>query len=187
MRISHDSAQAILHHYIKLELIKENLTHEISINIFANQIRREIYNTIESNPGITINKLKQFLDIGSHQILYHLGALLEFNQIQFVQFNKIKSFGIKSISKEHIIIGFYLLRTNVCRIISHILNSNALFTITRLSDALEDLPESTVRYCIKNLVNVKFLHIDLINDERVYVIKGNHQDIAKQLLMNKNG
>ena len=160
----------------------EDHNNHISINILANQTRKEIYQAIKKYPGITINRLKILLNIGSHQILYHLGALLEFNQIKFIKFNRIKAFGLNSVSQDEIIIGFYLIRDNIREIILQIIYSTEMCTLSSLNNILDEISHSSLSYCLNNLLKVNLLELKLVNQKKVYFITERKQKIATQIL-----
>ncbi len=182
LHITREEAQFILEYYLKEQILIEDHQNDISINILANITRRQIYTFIRNNPGITINKLKTELEIGSHQLLYHLGALLEFKKIKYLQFNKIKAFGISETTREYIIIGFYFLRRNIQDIIKFLIQSEKDHTLAELDEVLEDIPISTLRYCLNNLIRVNLIQVELINEKKIYGMEKLHQEIAQDLL-----
>ncbi len=180
--INFDDVPKMIDIFIHKNILIENSDSIISINILSNPKRQQIYSTIKQNPGICLFKLRQLLDLGGHQILYHIGALLEFQKIKFLKMNKMKIFGCMEVSRDTILLGFYMIRANIRKIIQVIFFSNAPSSLNQIIAQLDQIPESTVHYNLQMLVKRKLLKIELENEKKIYKINPKCQLAVKNFL-----
>jgi predicted transcriptional regulator len=121
-----------------------------SINLLANPVRSKIYSIISNCPGSYINSLKLLLNLDTHQIVWHLGVLNELKLIQICDIGKIKAFGLKTASREEIIIGCLLFKDSIRRIFELLLSNPQGISQSDISEKT-GINRSTLAYILENL------------------------------------
>ncbi len=169
-KITNQDAKSIIQNLNDKEILIKDSENNISINILANTNRKLIYNQIKENPGMFIFQLQKITNIGTFQILYHMGVLLQFNLIQQITINKIKIFGISEEKRENILIGFYLMKKINRDIITHLYSQPTGATLPECQLELNHIPKSTINYTLQKLVHINLVSIILKEDKKGYII-----------------
>ncbi len=147
---------SILESFIQNQLIfiKEN---KISLNVIANPIRKRIITLIQLYPAINFNILKNLLQIGSNQLLWHISVLIKFHYIESHQFGKITVYSLPKVPKNEVVLSFLILKKSMRNILRFLTNKTKGTTIVELAEALHQ-PRSNIIYSLN-----KFQEMNLIN------------------------
>ncbi|UYP44297.1 hypothetical protein NEF87_000582 [Candidatus Lokiarchaeum ossiferum] len=95
---------------------------------------------------------------------------------------RMKIFGCFGVSREEIIVGYFLFRVNFRIILEYLDNSNNSRTLKEICFNNEQIPTSTIRYCLQNLVKVNLLQVQLINEQKVYSILDKYSTLVRKSL-----
>lgn len=126
-------------------------------NVLETELRKEINEFIEKNPGIHLTELINSLEIGSHQALWHLKFLKKFDLIKSMKMGNKKAFFPKDLKEEDCKACFYLRNDKVNKIIEALNDSDSIGP-TKISEVSE-LHFNTV----KNYLDV-LLELGLITE-----------------------
>ncbi len=146
----------ILTHFLDLEILFVANDDSIHINILSNETRKQIHTLIKKFPGIYGHYLKKKLQLGSHQILWHIEFLLEFQMIYYIHFGKIRAYGLQDVSSEDLKIGFFILRRTLRNLLNCLMNHPQGCNITTIASDIQLKPNSTI-YAIKKLIKHKII------------------------------
>jgi len=146
---------SILENFIQNQLIiiEEN---KITLNILANPIRKKIYFLIEIYPAVNFNTLKNLLQIGSNQLLWHVSILEKFHLIKMHQFGKIIAYGLPKVPRNDVILSFLILKKSMRNLLKVLIDSPNGTTILNLVEELCQ-PRSNIIYSIN-----KFQEMNII-------------------------
>ncbi len=182
LEIDLSKANTILETLIHQDFIIKNEDQNLSLNIFSNPTRQQIFTLIKENPGIYLYKLKQKLNLGTNQLLYHLSALLEFQKIKFTKFYKIRAFGCIEIPDTEIILGFYLSRDPIRDILRLLIFPKCCLTLTQIKNHLEHIALSTIKYNLQMLKKYHLIQLILKNEQKMYQIPSKYQIMIRNSL-----
>ncbi len=182
LSISSDQAKNILNYFLKENILFEDHNHMIGINILANRTRKQIYNLIKRKPGIYVHRIQQELNLGSHQLIYHLGTLVEFKIIKFLKINNIRAFGCFDVLREEILLGFLLNRKNVRQILKIIISFNNPCSMVQLCEQSKSIKRATIQYNLKMLMNNKLIKLSLIESQKTYQIFPKYYKMVEKIL-----
>lgn len=153
----------------------------ISLNLLANQNRREIYQIIEEYPGVYPYRISKLLQMNPNQLLYHLTKLEEEKKIQYLEFGSIKAYGTQTVTKQSIKLGYILLKKSMRRIILLLtehplgLTENAIVEQIRLS-------QSTVNYTLRKLRKIDLIMRQAQAKINYYSVNGHLGSIIEEKL-----
>lgn len=154
--IDNDEIDKILKELKEDGLIQISLEY-ISINYLGNTVRRDIYNRIKSYPGLNINYLKKQLNLGSNQLLWHLGVLQNTQLIKSVSIGKIISFGEMDIDDSKIKFGYLLLKESIRKLIEYLIKFPHGQSEMEIAVFLYQ-PRSSVNYSLKKLMKMNIIN-----------------------------
>lgn len=86
-------------------------------DVLLNELRENIYEYIEQNPASYLNQIMKALGIGSHQTLWHLGILEEFEFIRKTKIGRKKIYFPADSVPAHDEFHFYMKNKKVMRIL----------------------------------------------------------------------
>lgn len=151
-----EDAKQVLRIFIDQDLLQIGYNDEVNLNILANHTRKEIYSIIQEFPGIYISMIRNELELGSHQTLWHLGFLLEFNYITETKFGKIKAYSEPDIYRGRVLIGFILFKNSIRNLLETIAEFPKGISIEKLQ-SLSNRPRSSLHYTLKKLLKLKVI------------------------------
>jgi predicted transcriptional regulator len=131
----------------------------------SGNIRDEIYDFVERNPGIRYRELTRIVGISNGVLTYHLGILEKFGQIKVARQsnNRVTRYFIANIPKEDSdIIGYF--RSIVTRDIVFFVLKNEFCTFNEIVEHVRKAP-STVSWHIKRLKEAGIFRV-VYGDER---------------------
>jgi predicted transcriptional regulator len=134
----------------------------------SGDIRDEIYNFIEENPGIRYRELTRVAGISNGVLTYHLGILEKFGQIKVERQsnNKVTRCFVANIPKEDSdIIGCF--RSTITRDIVFFVLENEFCTFNEIVDHVRKAP-STVSWHIKRLKERGILRVRYGDERQLY-------------------
>jgi predicted transcriptional regulator len=134
------------------------------------EVRDEIYNFINKNPGIRYRELLRLVGISNGVLTYHLGMLEKFGQIKVQrQSNKrVTRYFVANITKQdsHII---SCIRSRVTRNIIMFILKNDCCTFNEIVECVERAP-STISWHTKKLRDIGILKVVYGNDRLLYSV-----------------
>ncbi|WP_371804285.1 hypothetical protein [Candidatus Lokiarchaeum ossiferum] len=156
--ITDDQVKELLKEFVNQNLLVVAFDDSVSINLLANEKRKHIMTFIEAYPGVYINVIKTRLHLGTNQVLWHLGFLVEFKYIQEHPFGKLKAYGLPEIPKVQIKIGFICLKTSFRHVLITLLTYPAGLSNMEIATSL-NMAKNKAAYSIKELLKLGFLSI----------------------------
>jgi predicted transcriptional regulator len=129
----------------KIILIGTKLTREDILKI---QVRKEIYNYIQENPGININEIKNEFNLGSNQVLWHLSALNKFEFIRMIKIGNQKALYSFDFDRNKEKLIFHLRNEKIQEIIRLLKNGNKPLKPTKISNTLNIHYNTVKKYLI---------------------------------------
>ncbi len=151
----------------KEQILIETPNNTFKFNIFANEIRKRIYDLISQYPGIFIGHIKKFLNIGPNHVNYHLGELETLNLIQPHIFGNLKAYSLPNITRKEVEIGIFLLRININKIFQVFIQKNNLELSENEIISHIDIPRSTIAYSLKKLISHNLIKKDKKKKEKI--------------------
>ena len=152
-----------------------------SINLLANPIRNKIYSIICKYPGSYVNSLKTLLNLDTHQLIWHLGVLIELELIEICEIGKIKAFGPKGTSREEVIIGCLLFKDSIRCIFEVLLTHVQGISQTTLAETT-GMNRSTLAYIIDNLLHENLIEINKDQTNARVILKTNISELVRRRL-----
>lgn len=151
--------------------IDERLSpYKQSLIASSTDVRDEIYNFINKNPGIRYRELLRLVRISNGVLTYHLGMLEKFGQIKVQRQSnkKVTRYFVANISKQdsHIIGCF---RSRITRSIIIFILKNDYCTFNEIVEYVERAP-STISWHIKRLRDIGILRVIYGNNRLLYSI-----------------
>jgi predicted transcriptional regulator len=134
----------------------------------SRDIRDEIYDFIEENPGIRYRELTRIAGISNGVLTYHLGLLEKFGQIKVERQsnNKVTRYFVANIpKKDSDIIGHF--RSRVTRDIVFFVLESEFCTFNEIVDHVRKAP-STVSWYIKRLKERGILRVIYGDEHQLY-------------------
>lgn len=145
----------ILESFIQNQLIYLN-EDKIFLNILANPIRKRILLLIQLYPAVNFNTIKNLLQIGSNQILWHVSILEKFHYIKLHQFGKITVYSLPKVPKNEVILSFLILKKSMRNLLKFLTDSPNGTTILKMVEELCQ-PRSNIIYSLN-----KFQEMNII-------------------------
>ncbi len=151
----------------KMILVDEGL---VEINIFANPTRRKIFELIKAYPGIYTYLIKNILNIGPNQVDIHLSVLEMNNLIKYIDFGKVRVYGVEIVPEIQIYIGFLAFKKSSRKILIFLCR-NALGP--KRSEIMEyiSLSKSATIYWIKKLIKLRLIYVRINHVNHYYLSK----------------
>lgn len=123
-------------------------------DLLQNALRREVYQTIVANPGISFSKLRRTLDRGTKILLWHVEVLVDFECVFEYQYGRqgaLFSTSYQDPPWGNWLEFFVLFQDARVRTLLQILLERALVSTPTLQDLLA-WPRQTIQYQLKKLV-----------------------------------
>lgn len=150
--------------------------------ILENENRRRIYSLIDATPGIHLRELQRDLDIPLTTLEYHLGYMVR-KKIVFVETDaRFKRYYSKSLDQEDRKV-LSVLRQRRLREIVLVVMSSGKAKYQYLATYF-DLPNSTLSFYLRHLVENDILSRDKIGLETIYTVKDEDR-VAKVVVAHK--
>jgi predicted transcriptional regulator len=157
----------------KVILIGTRLSKE---DVFTIQIRKNIYEFIQKEPGININDIKRKFNLGSNQVIWHVKMLNDFNFIRSVEIGNQNALFEFNFDKNNEYIVFYLRNEKVRDILKLLENNIAPLKPTKISESL-NIHYNTVKKYLHVLLKVKI--IEKVNGNKKTRYKLNQEVYSK--------
>lgn len=157
----------------KVILIGTRLSKEDVLTI---QIRKNIYEFIQKEPGININDIKRKFNLGSNQVIWHVKMLNVFNFIRSVEIGNQNALFEFNFDKNNEYIVFYLRNEKVRDILKLLENNIAPLKPTKISESL-NIHYNTVKKYLHVLL--KFKIIEKVNGNKKTRYKLNQEVYSK--------
>lgn len=175
--INRNSVILVLNELIKnkeiisgIKLLKEN--------VLDSDRRKEIFDLIKKNPGINVNEIKNDLILGSHQALWHLHRLEEFEFIRALKYGNQKAFFDFKLELEYCKTFFYFRKDKVKQIIGLLESADSPLSPTSIAEKLNS-NYATVKKYLEILIELKILSLANRDKIKSYIL--NHEYYKKTL------
>lgn len=149
------------------------------VNIFDNDIRKQIYQYILEEPGVHFTRIKDFIGKDSRTVKWHLYQLQKFDLIRVENFSNNKIFFDFLLPNEHDNIYYYIQKVGTKEILRAVLEHPNL-EFTDLFEML-DYPRSTLTRKFKVLTEEGILTIDREGNKIISIsINANYKEIVQK-------
>ncbi len=179
-----DTTKKILKGFLDSNLILVK-NKEVSVDIMANSTRRMILAQITSYPGCYLNYLKNKLNLGTNQLIWHLSVLSEFKYIKIVEVGKIKAFGLIDTPKIDIILGCFMLKDPIRKLFAVLIENPEGKSQAELSEIMF-LPRTTITYWLKHLSKMNIIENKRETRPKLYYLNEKYIKNAKSRLIRYN-
>ena len=154
---------------------------KIILNILANPLRKRIYFLIQSYPAVNFNYLKNILQIGSNQLLWHVSVLEKFNYIKSNQIGKIIVYSVPNVPRNELILSFLILKGSMRNLLRLLTNSTNGITIMEMVTEL-CVPRSNVLYSLKKFQEMNIVSKKEEKSPYIYELNSLFLDLILEIL-----
>jgi len=152
-------------------LLKKNLiaprSKLVREDVLKNEKRKQIYKSIEANPGIYFYVIMKFVKLGTHQALWHLNILKKFLFIRSIHLDNHEIFFKFDLDPINDKLLYYLRNDKIRNIIELMENYYHGLHSTGISKNLNMHYQTTTKY-LKILVDLNLLNIISENKKIMY-------------------
>ena len=171
---------SILESFIQNQLIYLS-EDKIFLNVLANPIRKRILFLIQLYPAVNFNTIKNLLQIGSNQVLWHVSTLEKFHYIESHQFGKITLYSLPKVPKNEVILSFLILKKSMRNLLKFLTDSPNGTTILKMVEELCQ-PRSNIIYSLNKFQE---MNIILKNEQKspyIYELNSFFLDTVLEIL-----
>ncbi len=159
-KMPREKAKKITNKMIDEEILIKDDNLDVTTNLFINSTRKVIYSHIEKNPGTYTNDIKNTLQLGTNQVLWHLAILEEYNLVNTKNIGKTKVYYTGNVVEKRIMIGFIFLKKNANLLLKFLIDFPDGINISLISTEI-NVSISTLRYILKKLTKLGILDYKL--------------------------
>jgi len=150
-------------------------------NVLENVKRKEIYQYIQTNPGVYLNNIIKDTDYANHIVLWHLDMLQKFSYIKTIDYDNHQLYFASNYDSKHAIRGYIMRNEKSQKIIEFLKTNNEGYSKTQLSKILTMHPNTIKKY-LDELCKVGIVIKKQIASRNLYLLNNtiNNINIKKE-------